>query len=60
MTNLITTQFEVRTSKVLVSIFDTEELAKKWLQKQELKSSSYANTLKLFKVTTQKHMEVVK
>ena len=55
------TQFEYRIGRklTLVAIFDTEELAYKWLAAWENRSPEYTQALKLFKTTTQTTMEAV-
>jgi hypothetical protein len=51
------TQFELRTSRTLVAVFQTEAQAKLWLAPWETKEPKYAKTLKLFKVTTRTQLE---
>lgn len=45
-------QFEVRTKKAIVHIFDTLPLAEKWLAKQKEQFPCWGNSLKIYKTTT--------
>lgn len=46
------THYEYRTSKTTVAKFDSEETARRWLEKWEQKNPAYAKSLKLVKITT--------